>query len=497
MKHLHQEELLKKIVAHPSLKEEIKTLTAITGNALWVIIPPAGKKYFICNNCLFKEKPQTQHCIDNINLLITESKKKNIFKNVIYANKVYTYCLPIIKNDLVVLYLGICNLKAKISPAVLDIINVFTRATVENVIKEFELLNLYETIKPRTVALSTVHTINRIVSSTFALDELLPRIARLALQVLCAQKCTIMLLDKHKRFLVPRAVVDLKKKSATQQPLKIGQGIHGKVVKTGKVFFMVEYVCIPLVSEGNVIGSISVAQRLNNKPFSHFDLEILTTLSEQGVTAIKNAQLYDEQEQLTLNAIKALASILSSGAYNYGRTNLFINVVMSIGMELTLTSDQMRCLYYAALLHNVSQISLPEKLLKKSTRLTGKDYKIIREHSRVGAKIIEPMGDRLKDVLPVIIYHHERYDGHGYPCGLKGSDIPLGARILSVSDAFDAMLSQRPYRKKLTISQAVAEIVRYSGEQFDPVIVDAFVQAVKRSKNKIFQKGKSLWVWKF
>ena len=165
-------------------------------------------------------------------------------------------------------------------------------------------------------------------------------------------------------------------------------------------------------------------------------------------------------------------------------------------MELKLRSDQMRILYYAAILHNVSQMGLPDKILKKSTKLTGKDYKIIKEKHIRGAQLIKPIGGRLKAVLPIIIHHHERYDGHGYPSGLRGEDIPLGARILAVADAFEAMISKRPYRRKMSISQAVAEIVKFSGEQFDPIISDAFVRVIKRSKNKIFKSKNDAWIWK-
>jgi HD-GYP domain-containing protein (c-di-GMP phosphodiesterase class II) len=288
----------------------------------------------------------------------------------------------------------------------------------------------------------------------------------------------------------------VRNKKAKQVMLKFGQGIPGKVVQSGNAVVRTRQLCVPLVAEEHIIGTITILNRLDGKAFGVFDKEILTTLSEQAVIAIKNAQLYDEQEKLTLNSIKALASILSSGvADNYGRSDLFINVTMSIGMELKLRSDQMRMMYYASLLHNVSQMGLPDKILKKSTKLTGKDYKIIQEQHLKGARLIQPIGGRLKAVLPIIIHHHERYDGHGYPSGLKSDDIPLGARILAVADAFEAMLSKRPYRRKLSISQAVAEIVKFSGEQFDPVVVDAFVRVIRRSKNKIF-KSEHSWVWK-
>jgi HD-GYP domain-containing protein (c-di-GMP phosphodiesterase class II) len=141
-------------------------------------------------------------------------------------------------------------------------------------------------------------------------------------------------------------------------------------------------------------------------------------------------------------------------------------------------------------------MGLPKKILRKSTKLSSRDYETIKEQHIRGTQMITPIGGRLKAVLPIIIHHHERYDGHGYPSGLRGEDIPLGARILAVADAFEAMLSKRPYRRKLSITQAVTEIVRSSGEQFDPVIVDAFVRVIKRSKNKIFKSKGKAWSWK-
>ncbi|MCG2710916.1 MAG: HD domain-containing protein [Candidatus Omnitrophica bacterium] len=496
MKSSYQEELFQKLINHPAWKEEVASFAQIIGSCSWMIIPDLnnfpGK-----NKKIYSTIEPSKENIAAINPLLIKARKTRRVQSITAKDKGLFYCIPISQTEQTYGFVGLCNVKEKITEVLLKLLNAFTCSTIENVQKEMEISRLYETIRPKTIALSTVHTVGRIISSTLELNELLPRIARLSLQVLRAQRCCIMLVDKYKRHIIPHAIVDIENKSAKQPTLMIGEGLAGKVIKTGNALIKPKFLCIPLVAEEHIIGAISMSQKLDGKPFSSFDKEILTTLSEQAVIAIKNAQLYDEQEKLTLNSIKALASILSSGvADNYGRSNLFINLTMSIGMELKLRSDQMRMLYYAAILHNVSQMGLPEKILKKSTKLTEKDYKIIKEKHIRGAQLIKPIGGRLKAVLPIIIHHHERYDGHGYPSGLRGEDIPLGARILAVADAFEAMLSKRPYRRKMSISQAVSETVKFSGEQFDPIIVDAFIRVIKRSKSKIFKSKNDAWIWK-
>ncbi len=497
MKNPYQEELFAKLIDHDSWMSEVKILNNIIGSAIWLIVPSGIDDFLKAQKKIFDSTEQEKEFRPIINSLLSKSKKSKKIQQFSLTDQRHFYCLPIIKKEEDYGHVIVCDLENTLPEKFIKLISSYTCTTIENVQKGLEVSKLYETIRPKTIALSTVHTVGRIISSTLELDELLPRIARLSLQVLRAKRCCIMLVDKYKRNLIPYAVVDVHNKNIKQKTLKMGEGIPGKVVKSGNAIVSPKVLCVPLIAEEHIIGAITMTQRLNNKPFGIFDKEILTTLSEQAVIAIKNAQLYDEQEKLTLNSIKALASILSSGvADNYGRSNLFINVIMSIGMELKLGSDQMRMLYYAAILHNVSQMGLPKKILRKSTKLTGKDYEIIKEQHIKGAQLITPIGGRLKAVLPIIIHHHERYDGNGYPSGLRGEDIPLGARILAVSDSFEAMISTRPYRKKLTINQAVTEIVHSSGEQFDPVIVDAFVRVIKRSKNKIFKNKGKAWIWK-
>jgi HD-GYP domain-containing protein (c-di-GMP phosphodiesterase class II) len=134
------------------------------------------------------------------------------------------------------------------------------------------------------------------------------------------------------------------------------------------------------------------------------------------------------------------------------------------------------------LLHDVGKIGVPDSILNKPSKLTDEEFEVIKQHPTLGKNILEHMSS-IKDVLEYVEYHQERFDGKGYPEGLKGEEIPLGARIVSVADAFHAMTSSRPYRKTpLTLEQAIVELRENSGTQFDPIIVDVFVSMVEEWK---------------
>ncbi len=139
------------------------------------------------------------------------------------------------------------------------------------------------------------------------------------------------------------------------------------------------------------------------------------------------------------------------------------------------------CLYYASVLHDAGAIDVPYETLAKTSRLSPEEFKVIRDLPTKSAELIRPV-EFLRPVLPIILYHHEKYDGTGYPSGLKKEQIPLGARIMAVVDAFEAMIRGRPYKKKLTIDEAMAELKQHSGTQFDPKVVQCFGE-LYREKN--------------
>ena len=224
---------------------------------------------------------------------------------------------------------------------------------------------------------------------------------------------------------------------------------------------------------------------MNNKPFDNFDREILTVLSEQAVGAIKNAQLYKEQEDMLLGTVKSLSALLKvKSAQAYVHSRAFVDIVLGIAKELGLSETDLRDLRFAAMLHDAEKIGIPEEILKKPAQLSGKEFKLIKEYPKKSAKILSPL-QCLKPAIAVILHHHEKFDGTGYPDRLKGKQIPLGARIMAVADSFEAMTSHRPYRKSASFLEAIREIKRHSGEQFDPRVIKAFLQF---TRTKSFKK---------
>jgi HD-GYP domain-containing protein (c-di-GMP phosphodiesterase class II) len=198
------------------------------------------------------------------------------------------------------------------------------------------------------------------------------------------------------------------------------------------------------------------------------------------VIAIKNAQLYKEQERLTIGVIKALSTILDTRSVGtYVPRASFLKIVILVGQELRMDMKELRNLEYAALLHDAGQIVVPDEVLTKPEKLTGQEYAMVKEHPERGVEIIRHIG-ALKSVIPIILYHHEKYDGTGYPKGLKRDQIPLGARVMAVISAFEAMIAKRPYRVERSVDEAIEEIRKNSGTQFDPKVVDVFLRVVGR-----------------
>lgn len=197
--------------------------------------------------------------------------------------------------------------------------------------------------------------------------------------------------------------------------------------------------------------------------------------------AIRNAQLFEELEgelvkrhNLFIHTIIALAAAIDAkDHYTHGHTARVTSYSLAIAQELKkekkLNDDFIEKLHIASLLHDIGKIGMPERLLNKDCELTVGERKIIQEHPLTGVNILQPIKE-LSDCLPGVRHHHERYDGKGYPEGLKGKQIPLMASIISVADAFDAMTTDRSYRKALTKEEAIAELKRSSGRQFDPQI---------------------------
>ncbi|MFC1594491.1 HD-GYP domain-containing protein [Candidatus Omnitrophota bacterium] len=337
--------------------------------------------------------------------------------------------------------------------------------------------------KKYKVVLSINHMVYRLINSTFDLKELIVRLAKLITQVLDVQYCSMLLVDHAKGNLVYKAEVSKQKKRLVEKKLKQINSLEARILRTGASQLKDFLICVPLVGE-DTFGLI-IVKRSKKVPFEAFDKEILTAISEQAVIAIKNLQLYEEQQKLVVGSIKSMVTLMDKRVpHVYTHTPRISRIVIGIAEKLHLSENQMRIIGYASLLHDAGKIDIPLEILKKRTKLSSHEFNIIKSHPLRGAEIIRPV-EILKPLVPIILYHHEKYDGTGYPSGLKKGQIPLAARIMAVADAFEAMLAGRPYRKnQITIGDAVEEIKKHSGTQFDPKVVHAFLELTKDKKFK-------------
>ncbi len=234
----------------------------------------------------------------------------------------------------------------------------------------------------------------------------------------------------------------------------------------------------PIVGKLKTIGVIAVADKAGDQEFYAHDLKLLLAISSQAGLSIENALLYTELEGLLVGAIRSLVKALEATSYwTAGHTERVTEYSIAIGRVLGLDAETLEKLKICSLLHDIGKIATPKEILNKDCQLNDREWAEIRKHPEIGAEILGEM-KQFNEIILGIKYHHEHYDGRNSLFGLKSDEIPLLARILSVADAFDALTSDRPYRPRRPNDEAVQEISRCSGTQFDPHVVDAFLQWV-------------------
>ncbi|TRZ95100.1 HD domain-containing protein [bacterium] len=337
--------------------------------------------------------------------------------------------------------------------------------------------------------ISSIHSIYRVVNSTFEVKDLVSRLSKLISQVLHASSCQITLIDHSKKYSLLKCFSSNKKRYLNDRKTLITEGIEKKIINTYSSVIHNHFLGLPLVQE-DVIGLIILKRDRKAPAFERTDQEILMTLLEQAIMGIKNLRLYEEQQKIVLGSIKSLVSLLDMRVpQEYTHSPYFSHLVIAIAHQMHLEEKQVQSLKYASLLHDAGKVDIPLEILTKTSKLTPKEYGIIKRHPMKGAEILRPL-QILKPVVPIIMHHHEKYDGTGYPSRLKKGQIPLGARIMAVADAFEAMVYGRPYRERKNIPAAIKEIKKKSGTQFDPKVVDAFLKVIKKiSLKKYLQKN--------
>ena len=346
---------------------------------------------------------------------------------------------------------------------------------------------LTHTKKYKTL-ISSVHSLYRLINSTFELNDLITRLSRLLCQIFNAKSCLVILIDPTKRHSLFKCLISRGKKYTVDKKAKIANSVEKRIIRTGSSLRKDYLLGIPLVCE-DVIGLIIIQRSKDDIPFDRFESEVLNTLAEQAIIGIKNLQLYEEQQRIVLGSIKSLVTLLDIRVpREYTHSPYFSRLVVSIAHQMHLDQKQIESLKYASLLHDAGKVDIPMEILTKTTKLTPHEYMIIKRHPVKGAQILRPL-QILRPVIPIIMHHHEKYDGTGYPSRLKKGQIPQGARVMAVADAFEAMVYGRPYRERMSINAAVKEIKKKSGTQFDPKVVEAFLKILKKIDLKRYTKS--------
>lgn len=243
----------------------------------------------------------------------------------------------------------------------------------------------------------------------------------------------------------------------------------------------------PLLAKDRAIGVLNFAANKAEKIFTQEEADLVYTMAGQVASAIENARLYrklkesyDRISEAYLLTVKALTlAIDAKDHYTYGHSQRVAHYSLAIAREMNYSDVELARLERACYLHDVGKIGIPESILNKPEALTFEEFEVMKSHPDKGAEILKDI-PFLNRVMGIIRHHHERFDGGGYSGGLSGDDIPLSSRIMAVADTFDAMTSDRPYRKGRTQTEAFDEVRRCSGSQFDPKVVDAFVKAFQK-----------------
>jgi|GEM_PF-3362770 len=375
------------------------------------------------------------------------------------------------------------------------------------VLKNFEL-RLIE--KQQVNELKALYEVSKIIAGSIELDQLLDNIMAMATKIMNSETSSVLLLDEATNELTFQIAQGDKGEEVKRLiRLKVGQGIAGWVAQTGEncivpdtskdarfykegdaktKFVTKSLICVPLMHKDKIIGVLEVLNRKGDIPFNVHDMALLELIAAQCASPIVNAKLYQNIRNLYKSTLKVLANALDAkDSYTHGHSQRVAEYSLAIAGELGLSAKEKDDLEFAALLHDIGKIGIRDNILCKPGKLTDEEFKIIQMHPVMSAQILEPV-EFLVDKIPIVKHHHERFDGRGYPSKIKGEEIPLGARIICVADTFDAMTSNRSYRKGLPAQVALEELKRCSGAQFDPVMVEAFLRVFDKKYAKNFEE---------
>ncbi len=358
--------------------------------------------------------------------------------------------------------------------------------------------------KEKTLSqLSGLTAISALLSSSLDPKVVRRRTMEASTQLMDCETGSLFLVDEETNELYFEVALGKEGEKVKQIRLKMGKGIAGWVAQHGEPllisdttkdsrwfreadkkskFVTKNMLCVPIKVKDKVIGALEAINKLDSETFTQDDLELLNSLANEVGIAIDNANLYEEKRNTFLETAEALADAIDKrDPYTGGHTKRVTSYSLAMAKYLDLNPSETENLKLTAILHDIGKIGIPDDVLRKKGKLTDSEFDSIKKHPIFGYEIMSHIKS-LKGVIPGMRSHHERPDGRGYPDRLKAEKIPLIARTISVADTFDAMTSDRPYRKRLTDAEALKEIRRCAGTQFDPMLVKTFLKAYRKGE---------------
>jgi putative nucleotidyltransferase with HDIG domain len=366
---------------------------------------------------------------------------------------------------------------------------------------------LFEQLEHRVHELGSLYEFGRSVSTSLRLEDVVHLIVETVPPAVHARSVMVFLWNENEERLVHQRVGQPADPSQAEVKYRAGEGLIGWVflerrpaivrnvlsdprwkrepeleqIVTG--FAVKNVLAVPIIHGKKVLGVLLAVNREQGTEFSETDQSLFSTLAGQTAIALENAKLFEDVRDISVAAISSLATAIDArDPYTRGHSEDVTRTVVHLARELGWEGADLEMLEFAALLHDVGKIAVPDDILRKPVDLTPEEWDVIYLHPYHSAQIVRPV-EPLRKIIPWIYHHHERWDGAGYPDHLKGEGIPEGARMIAVVDAFNAMTTNRPYHKALSEAEALREISRSEGKQFDPRIVKAFLKVMKTWKH--------------
>jgi len=353
--------------------------------------------------------------------------------------------------------------------------------------------------------LELIYEVSKKAGSVPRMTGMLEQVIEMTQKTLNASAASILLFrhsDHELYFEVASGPVG---KALRHVKLNTQYGIAGQVARTGKPlivndvsrsenfhkmiddttgFSTKSLVCAPLEVHHKILGVIEVLNKLDGSEFEEQDMEAVISVANTAAMAIENTRLHQTVLEAYKNTIKTLAAAIDAkDPYTRGHSQRVMEYTLLAGAYLSFSSEEMETLEYAAILHDIGKISIDSSILNKPGSLSKSEWELIREHPIIGANLLRGI-PFLEKASELVLCHHEKFNGEGYPGGLKGKEIPLGSRLIAVADAFDTMTTDRSYRAAMTVEHAVKELRNCSGSQFCPGAVKAFISGLRLNAGK-------------